>query len=158
MKEKVKEWTTFWLFLISYIAFLSLIVVDLLKFQIVEVHYSVRIIFVAVMFMGLFVRRSTVNQLGEFFDVNVRIKKNHQIIQNGFYKYLRHPMYSANILIFFGIAGIFSSVLGILAILVLILPATIIRIYKEEYFLREKFGVSYDKYVKKTKRLVPFVW
>ncbi|MBU1118805.1 hypothetical protein KKH43_02915 [Patescibacteria group bacterium] len=71
---------------------------------------------------------------------------------------MRHPMYGANILIFLGIPGIFCSVLGILATVFLMIPATIYRISKEEYYLKESLENEYADYTQKTKKLISFVW
>jgi len=67
-------------------------------------------------------------------------------------------MYLANIFIFLGFAGFFSSLLGVISTLMFILPVTVLRIIREEYYLREKFGKKYDKYVKESDRLIPWIW
>jgi len=51
---------------------------------------------------------------------------------------------------------VFSSLYGFILMLELI-PLTIYRIKIEEKMLIEKFGDEYREYMKKTKRLIPFV-
>jgi protein-S-isoprenylcysteine O-methyltransferase Ste14 len=67
-------------------------------------------------------------------------------------------MYTSTLLIFLGFAGIFSSILGIIATLVLILPVTLLRIKREEYYLKQKTKERYEDYMRNTKKLIPFIY
>lgn len=67
-------------------------------------------------------------------------------------------MYLANFLIFLGIAGFFSSFIGIIAAILFVIPTTILRIEKEEVYLKEKFGSKYQDYQKKSKKLIPYLY
>jgi protein-S-isoprenylcysteine O-methyltransferase Ste14 len=78
------------------------------------------------------------------------------LITTGPYSVLRHPIYSAAILF------IWSTVLGhwsaVNAAVALVVTVTIMaRIPAEERLLRDKFP-EYDGYIRRTKRIVPFVW
>ena len=59
---------------------------------------------------------------------------------------------------FIGLAGVFSSILGIISTLVLILPTVLIRIHREEYYLKKKTKERYEDYMRHTKKLIPFVY
>ena len=96
--------------------------------------------------------------LRRFFSINIIIRKDHEIVKKGVYKYVRHPMYLSVLLIFIGFAGILSSILGIISTLVLILPTILIRIHREEYYLKKKTKERYEEYMKKTKKLIPFIY
>jgi protein-S-isoprenylcysteine O-methyltransferase Ste14 len=96
--------------------------------------------------------------LRRFFSLNIIIKKDHEIVRKGLYKYIRHPMYLSILLIFIGFAGVFSSILGIIATLVLVLPVTLLRIKREEYYLKQKTKERYEDYMRNTKKLIPFIY
>ncbi|MHB8260696.1 MAG: isoprenylcysteine carboxylmethyltransferase family protein [Bacteroidia bacterium] len=53
-----------------------------------------QLIGISVIIIGILLRLLAIKQLGRFFTVNVTIRENHQLMQNGLYKYLRHPSYT----------------------------------------------------------------
>jgi protein-S-isoprenylcysteine O-methyltransferase Ste14 len=108
--------------------------------------------------LGIFLRIYTKKLLGEFFDLNIKVQKNHVIVKEGIYAYVRHPMYLANIMIFLGVAGFFSSIIGVISALVLVVSVTVMRIRREEFYLKKKFKRKYEAYVDETYALIPFVW
>lgn len=155
---KVKEWLTFWLFLFSYSASVIFSLLEFSYFRIFDFGYYLIIVFWMILLFGIFLRIYTKKLLGEFFDLNIKIQKNHEIIKSGIYSSLRHPMYLANILIFLGIAGFFSSIVGVLIVLVTVVPVTILRIIREERYLLAKFGEDYEDYQWETYALIPGIW
>jgi|WetSurMetagenome_2_1015567.scaffolds.fasta_scaffold966387_2 protein-S-isoprenylcysteine O-methyltransferase Ste14 len=77
------------------------------------------------------------------------------LLSSGPYRFLRHPMYAAALLL------IWSSVLGHLSIINivigLIVTSTVaIRIMTEEQFLQARYP-DYVEYSRKTKRVIPFL-
>ncbi|MAG61171.1 hypothetical protein CL619_05260 [archaeon] len=149
---KSKELLTFWLFLFSYSA---VIILSLTNF------YYTRTIFypgILILLAGIGLRIYTKLLLGKFFHVNIVIHKDHQMIKDGIYKYLRHPMYLANIFIFLGIAMTFVSYLGVIGTFILVIPTTVLRIHREEKYLKEKFGSLYEDYQKRSKRMIPYLY
>lgn len=155
---KSKEWLTFWLFLSSFLVTLTLSILDRYVWKILIFPTWLISISVIVLVLSYIFRLYLKNVLGKAFHVNIVIRKNHEIVKKGPYKYLRHPMYLSTIFIFLGIAGMFSSILGIISSILLIIPTIIIRINKEEYFLEKKFGRKYKIYKNKTKKLIPGVY
>ena len=107
---------------------------------------------------GLLLRWFSVFYLGRFYSFEVVIADDHQVIQTGPYRYLRHPAYSGSLLSFFGL-GICSG--NFLSLLLLTLPigwALLHRIKIEEAALSDALGKNYVDYVAKTSRLIPFVY
>ena len=155
---KVKEWLTFWLFLFAYSFTVIISVLEFFYFKTFNFHYIVFLLFGLVFLIGVLLRVYTIYLLGKFFDLNIKIKDDHEIVKEGVYGYLRHPMYLANFLIFLGFAGFFSSFFGIISTFVFILPVTVMRIQREEYYLKEKFGKKYEKYVKESFKMIPEIW
>jgi protein-S-isoprenylcysteine O-methyltransferase Ste14 len=88
----------------------------------------------------------------------VRVKEDHTLIQNGPYRIIRHPAYAAYNIMGLGIAIGYSSLIGLLAVPFLLLPALIYRINVEEKILSAEFGCQYNQYIHNTKRLIPLIW
>ncbi len=80
-----------------------------------------------------------------------------RMVTSGPYRVIRHPMYAAVLLISFGLACLTQSVLG-LAVVVLYLVLLYRLISIEESRLLSAYGESYAAYLRRTRRLVPFVY
>lgn len=107
---------------------------------------------------GLAVRWWAIITLGRFFTVDVQIAKDHQLVERGPFRLVRHPSYTGVLLAFLGFG---LSVGNWAALLVLLLPisaAFIRRMNVEEQALRNALGEPYVSYMQRTKRLVPFVY
>jgi protein-S-isoprenylcysteine O-methyltransferase Ste14 len=81
-------------------------------------------------------------------------RKEHKLVTNGIYRYIRHPLYTfgSSMFISFGMMAD-SWFIAALGILTFILMA--IRTPKEEANLVEKFGDEYREYMKRTGRFLP---
>ena len=108
--------------------------------------------------LGLVIRFAAIRTLGKFFSYELKVVSGQRIVQEGLYKYLRHPSYTGFGLILIGLPLILNSWLGFIAILSLVGVGFSIRILWEETVLVQHFGAEYRDYQKKTKRLIPFVW
>jgi protein-S-isoprenylcysteine O-methyltransferase Ste14 len=84
------------------------------------------------------------------------IKKGHELIQNGPYAHIRHPIYSGMILMFAGLT-IFAGSAGTLAISMAAITVFLFKAWQEERLLIEHFGNTYLGYKKRTKTLIPFI-
>lgn len=87
----------------------------------------------------------------------IEVQENQKVIDTGLYGIVRHPMYSATLLLFLSMPVVLGSVYSF--IIFLIYPFIIAkRIKGEEEFL-EKELEGYREYRKKVKyRLIPFIW
>lgn len=112
----------------------------------------------AMIILGIIFRLVAVKQLGKFFTVDVTIRKNHQLLQTGLYKVLRHPSYTGSLLSFFGFGLSLNNWLSLAVVFLPTLFAMVHRINIEEKVLTEQFGKQYLDYIFKTKRLIPFVY
>jgi protein-S-isoprenylcysteine O-methyltransferase len=107
---------------------------------------------------GLILRWWAIITLGRFFTVDVTIEKDHELVERGPFRIVRHPSYTGVLLAFVGLA---LSVRNWAALLVILLPigaAFIHRMNVEEDALSCALGPRYAEYMKRTKRLVPFVY
>lgn len=87
----------------------------------------------------------------------LQILEDHQLATDGIYRHIRHPIYLGEILRNIGIAVFFSSIYGLLIIL-LSLFFLLVRIELEEKMLISAFGVNYYEYKKQTRKLIPYLY
>ena len=92
-----------------------------------------------------------------FLSRTIEVQENQHVVDTGLYAVVRHPMYSATILLFLSMPLILRSAAGFLIFLAY--PFIIARrIRSEEAFLSEHLD-GYDAYMRKTRwRLIPFIW
>jgi len=89
---------------------------------------------------------------------HVEVQVGHRLVQSGPYLFVRHPGYTGFLLMTLGVAIGYSSLIGLAAVLVLLLPGLAYRMQVEERLLIEQFGEEYRAYALKTRQLIPFVW
>ena len=87
----------------------------------------------------------------------LQIVKKHQLVKDGLYKHIRHPLYLGEILRNLGFVVIFSSVYGILIVLLASI-FLFFRIEIEEKMLMTVFSEEYREYKRNTKRLIPYIY
>jgi protein-S-isoprenylcysteine O-methyltransferase len=107
---------------------------------------------------GLILRWWAIITLGRFFTVDVTIEKDHDLVERGPFRIVRHPSYSGVLLAFVGLALSMGNWAALLVILIPIGAAFIRRMNVEEDALSRALGPRYAEYMKRTKRLVPFVY
>lgn len=92
-----------------------------------------------------------------FLSRTIEVQENQYVVDTGLYAIVRHPMYSATVLLFLCMPLILRSGAGFLIFLAY--PAIIVRrIRSEEAFLCENLP-GYTEYTKKVRwRLIPFIW
>lgn len=88
----------------------------------------------------------------------LRVTADHALVQHGPYHVIRHPAYASYIIMCVGIAIGFSSLIGLVAVPLLLVPGFIYRIAVEDSLLKAEFGEQYHRYAQHTKRLIPYVW
>jgi len=87
----------------------------------------------------------------------LQIVKEHQLVKDGLYKHIRHPLYLGEILRNLGFVVIFSSVYGTLIVLLASI-FLLFRIEIEERMLIVVFGEEYKEYKRKTKKIIPYIY
>jgi protein-S-isoprenylcysteine O-methyltransferase Ste14 len=113
---------------------------------------------IAVLVAGLALRWTAILTLRHAFTVDVAIAKDQRVVDHGIYRVLRHPAYAGNLMAFLGMVLSYGDWLGGLVLFLPIAAAFFYRIGVEERALRAAFGEEYDRYARRTKRLVPFVY
>jgi len=110
------------------------------------------------MFCGMMLRILSIRAIARYYTAHMRAESDQEIIRGGAYKYIRHPMYSGRLLFVFGFALGLFSVAGMAVALGFLFPAYLRWAMKEERLLLSSLGERYAKYVKETKRFIPFVF
>jgi protein-S-isoprenylcysteine O-methyltransferase Ste14 len=108
--------------------------------------------------IGVGLRVSAVWALGRFFRREVTIFADQTVVEEGPYRWVRHPAYTGDLLIAFGFALAWGSWAGAAVALVIALAGHLPRIRVEEAALREALGESYESYARRRARLVPGLW
>ncbi|GHB88976.1 methyltransferase family protein [Persicitalea jodogahamensis] len=111
----------------------------------------------ALMALGLVVRVAAITELGKYFANIVYIRHDHQLIQTGTYRYVRHGSYTGAYLIALGIGVSLSAWVGVGVSVVVLGWAYYYRIKQEEKVLTDRFGDDYRAYQLRTWMLIPFV-
>ncbi len=94
--------------------------------------------------------------IGKEWSAEVQIKEGHQLIRNGPYAHIRHPIYTGILLALCGTAmaiGEYRAILGV----VLFLVGFIRKAKKEERFLAGEFGLAFDEHRRRTGFFLPRV-
>lgn len=107
---------------------------------------------------GIVLRWWAIIHLGRFFTVNVAIAKDHRVVSDGPYRFVRHPSYTGALLAFLGLGLLVHNWMAALLLFVPITVMFLWRIKIEEEALSAALGAAYTDYMAKTKRLVPFVY
>jgi protein-S-isoprenylcysteine O-methyltransferase Ste14 len=109
------------------------------------------------MFLGVLVRQYAIAILGRFFSLSVRIVEDHKVVEKGPYRLVRHPSYTGVLITFIGL-GLAVQSLGALLVLLAVFGVSFgYRMYVEERTLLSELGQDYAGYMKRTKRLIPFL-
>jgi protein-S-isoprenylcysteine O-methyltransferase len=113
----------------------------------------------AVLFVsGLSLRWYAIIFLGRFFTVNVAIAADHQLIDGGPYRYARHPSYTGALLAFLGLGLSMGNWASVAVITVPTFLVFLWRIRVEETALLQGLGDQYQRYMDRTKRLIPAIY
>lgn len=95
--------------------------------------------------------------LGRNWSGTVTVKQDHELVQSGPYRIVRHPIYSGILLALLGTAiarGYIGAFIGV-AVAALALR---LKSLTEEGFMTEQFGSQYATYKRSVKALIPFMW
>ncbi len=95
--------------------------------------------------------------LGSNWSAKVTLKEGHELIQNGPYSIVRHPIYTGFEMGVLGPAIVFGQLKGFIA-LAIVFAAHVWKIGMEEDIMNTQFPTQYAAYSKRVKRLIPFIF
>lgn len=118
--------------------------------------FPVSVVFSA-LFLLSYLLYAEVLRENEYLSRTIEVREGQRVIDTGLYGIVRHPMYSATLLLFISIPLVLGSLYALPVFL--FYPFIIAsRIRHEEKFLTENLP-GYTEYTQKVKyRLIPFIW
>jgi protein-S-isoprenylcysteine O-methyltransferase Ste14 len=100
----------------------------------------------------------THRELGRNWSVSLEVRDKHQLITDGVYRYVRHPMYSAFFLWaiaqFLLLPNWVAGISGLIGFGILYS----FRVGREEQLMLDAFGAQYRAYMAHTARIVPWIY
>jgi len=111
----------------------------------------------AMLIAGAVLRRLCFRALGASFTGEVRVRPEQHLVTAGPYRWVRHPSYTAGILMIVGVATALGSWMGAVLAFVLAVVGYAYRVRVEEQALMTTLGATYRDYAAGRKRFIPFV-
>ena len=92
--------------------------------------------------------------LGANWSGMVTLKKGHELVRKGLYRWIRHPIYTGILLGFVGTALIKGHVRGWVGLAIL-WASFYFKARREERFLRQEFGEGFEEHARQTGMFLP---
>lgn len=155
-KEKEQEQKA--VVLLSGLMFLAAFIVAGLNFRFSWIVIQNWVVILGtVIFLLAYVMYAEVLRENTYLSRTVEVQENQKVIDTGLYGIVRHPMYSATLLLFIPMGIILGSPISS-AILLIYIPIIGKRMKNEEKVLEEGLE-GYKKYKTRVRyRVIPFVW
>ena len=107
--------------------------------------------------LGSLLRRHCFRTLGQYFTGNVVVRSDQVVIDRGAYRYVRHPGYTAGMMMFTAIGLALGSWLSTLVAGGSAVLVYVYRVRIEERALASTIGEPYVKFMKTRKRFIPYL-
>jgi len=146
-----------WLVILAAIA-LSLAAADQLPSCRLPGSQLVTAVSCGLLLLGMALRWYAILYLGRFFTANVAIHAGHRVVDSGPYRFIRHPSYTGCLLTAVGYSMTLNNWASIVIIVLPCVAVMLWRIQVEEQALREALGEPYSSYMRRTRRLIPFIY
>jgi protein-S-isoprenylcysteine O-methyltransferase Ste14 len=93
--------------------------------------------------------------LGENWSLVARTRSDHELVRDGPYGWVRHPIYLGMLLFLLGLAVAWGHWLQLVLALPIFVAGTAVRIRLEEALLHQNFGSAFEEYRRSTPALIP---
>ncbi len=114
---------------------------------------------VALVILGGGLRWYAIKTLGCYFTTVIAISRNHQVVQHGPYRYIRHPSYTGVLIMGIGMGLMMGNGVSVCFLLAGILTGLLYRISVEEKALCRFIGNAYIQYMQRVhSKLIPFIF
>ena len=153
--DKGSLWLLYLLIPIGYFLSFSIGATTIGRIYHWDTFFAIGFILIAI---GLVIRIQSIMILKQYFTYTVAKIEHHELIEIGLYKYIRHPGYLGQLIIFIGIPISFSNWLSVVLMMIPVLLGYIYRIKVEERFMIEQLGQKYIDYKNRTNRLIPMIY
>ncbi len=94
--------------------------------------------------------------LGRNWSAVVQVKRDHELVERGPYRWVRHPIYTGLLLAFLGSALALGAWRGLVGTAI-VGGSFWVKLRLEERWMRETFGARYEDYMRRVKALIPGV-
>jgi protein-S-isoprenylcysteine O-methyltransferase Ste14 len=111
---------------------------------------------IALMLGGEVFRLYAIRSLGRYFTLVVVLHPGQQLVESGPYRLIRHPSYTGSLVTVLGICLAMTNWLSLLGMIAASLGYAY-RIRIEERALVEGLGEEYRAYMRRTKRIIPYI-
>lgn len=109
------------------------------------------------LFLLAYIMFAEVLRENTYLSRTIRVEDGQTVVDTGLYAVVRHPMYTATLILFLAMPLILGSVIA-LSVFLFYPVLIVIRIIHEEKLLEKELS-GYAEYKKKVKyRLIPFIW
>jgi protein-S-isoprenylcysteine O-methyltransferase Ste14 len=112
---------------------------------------------VLLMLLGSLLRRYCWRTLGEYFTGDVSVRPDQPIISSGPYRLVRHPSYTAGMMMYIGIGLALGSWFSLVLLTIATVATYSYRVLVEERALLDALGEPYGDYTKGRKRFIPYI-
>ena len=111
----------------------------------------------AAAFLGAYLLYGEVLRENAWLSRTIGVQEGQKVVSTGLYGIVRHPMYSATLLLFLSMPLVLGSAISFLVFL--IYPYLIARRIRNEEEVLKKELSGYEEYLEKVKyRLIPYIW
>ena len=107
--------------------------------------------------LGSLLRRYCFRTLGQYFTGDVRAREDQPVICTGPYRWVRHPSYTAGMMMFIGIGLALGSWFSFLLLTIGSIATYGYRVAVEERLLLQTLGEPYASYMKGRRRFIPHI-
>jgi protein-S-isoprenylcysteine O-methyltransferase Ste14 len=87
----------------------------------------------------------------------VTLKEDHELVQAGPYRFVRHPIYSGILLMGLGTQIVYAEAFGF-ELLLFVSAVFAYKLRIEEDLMTEQFPSQYKEYRRHVKAIIPFLW
>jgi protein-S-isoprenylcysteine O-methyltransferase Ste14 len=113
---------------------------------------------IVVIVLGAALRWWAIFTLGPYFTFDVAVRSTQSVVHSGPYRFVRHPSYTAILIMLLGVGMVLANWASLAALLVGGLTGLLYRVRVEERALIEALGEPYRDYSRHSSRFIPFVF
>jgi protein-S-isoprenylcysteine O-methyltransferase Ste14 len=113
---------------------------------------------IGVIVLGAVLRWWSIFTLGRYFTMEVAVRSTQAVVQSGPYRFVRHPSYTAILIMLLGVGIVLTNWASIVVILAGGVIGLGYRVRVEERALVDALGQPYVDYMRHTKRFIPFIF
>ena len=155
-KEKEKEQSL--VVKLSGLMFIAMFVVAGLDYRYKWLVVDEWVTYVAIgLFIFAYILYAEVLRENTYLSRTIKVSDEQKVVDTGLYGVVRHPMYTATIILFLAMPLILGSLIAFFIMLVYPFIIAFRAINEEKFLIKELSG--YEEYTKKVKyRFIPFIW